>query len=75
MTVLAGDQADGRHLVLKINRRYPKSGELLGSGRLFTAEAFHAWMAHNASASADGMASGTYGVRARSHGRSSPPEV
>lgn len=40
------DQADARHLVLRINRRYPGRGQLLGSGFLHTAQAFHNWMAH-----------------------------
>ncbi|GGZ21849.1 hypothetical protein GCM10010300_76950 [Streptomyces olivaceoviridis] len=40
------DQAESRHLVLKINRRYPARGQLLGSGLLHTATAFHNWMAH-----------------------------
>ncbi|MFF3247054.1 hypothetical protein ACFYWY_25740 [Streptomyces sp. NPDC002870] len=41
------DQAGGRHLVLKLNRTYPQPGRLLGSGTLYTAEAFHNWMAHS----------------------------
>ncbi|MEU9157803.1 hypothetical protein AB0D59_46565 [Streptomyces sp. NPDC048417] len=41
------DQADGLHLVLRINRWHPKQpGRLSGSGILYTAEAFHNWMAH-----------------------------
>jgi hypothetical protein len=40
------DQASGRHLVLRLNRSYPGPNRLLGSGTLYTAEAFHNWMAH-----------------------------
>ncbi|MGW2393908.1 hypothetical protein ACWCYK_31120 [Streptomyces lydicamycinicus] len=42
----ASDQARGLHLVLKASRRYWQTGRLLGSGRLYTAQAFHSWMAH-----------------------------
>lgn len=41
------DQADGLHLILLIKRTHPKQpGRLSGSGLLYTAEAFHNWMAH-----------------------------
>ncbi|MFK4071881.1 hypothetical protein [Streptomyces sp. NPDC029674] len=41
------DQADGVHLILRISRCHPKQpGRLSGSGRLYTAAAFHNWMAH-----------------------------
>ncbi|MFI9772469.1 hypothetical protein ACIHJG_37305 [Streptomyces sp. NPDC052415] len=41
-------QVGGLHVVLRINRRHPKQqpGRLSGSGVLYTAEAFHNWMAH-----------------------------
>ncbi|WP_449487564.1 hypothetical protein [Streptomyces griseorubiginosus] len=38
-------QADGLHLILRINRCHPKQpGRLSGSGDLYAAEAFHNWM-------------------------------
>lgn len=40
------DQAESLGLVLRIKRRYPQPGRLLGNGVLYTAEAFHNWMAH-----------------------------
>ncbi|MFE4698723.1 hypothetical protein ACFRIC_16815 [Streptomyces sp. NPDC056738] len=40
-------QADGLHVVLRINRSHPRQpGRHSGSGLLYTAEAFHNWMAH-----------------------------
>ncbi|MEU9546209.1 hypothetical protein [Streptomyces mirabilis] len=40
-------QTESLHMVLRINRSHPKQpGRLSGSGVLYTAEAFHNWMAH-----------------------------
>ncbi|MER7983415.1 hypothetical protein [Streptomyces sp. NPDC095817] len=40
-------QADGLHVVLRISRSHPRQpGRHTGSGVLYTAEAFHNWMAH-----------------------------
>ncbi|MER6442191.1 hypothetical protein ABT275_38540 [Streptomyces sp. NPDC001185] len=40
-------QAGGLHVVLRINRSHPRQpGRHSGSGVLYTAEAFHNWMAH-----------------------------
>lgn len=40
------DQADGMHLLLKLGKTHRSPGWLRGNGLLYTAEAFHNWMAH-----------------------------
>ncbi|MFF5435145.1 hypothetical protein ACFY5K_34680 [Streptomyces griseofuscus] len=41
------DQANGTHLILELKRCHPRqSGRLSGSGKTYTAAAFHNWMAH-----------------------------